>query len=69
MQLECILDVVVAREAELLRKLLHRGVQVADARGKLPTVRKLLLEVHELGTGLRLNLKTNISTSKVRNLC
>jgi hypothetical protein len=46
----------VAREAELARKFLDRGMKVPDARSKLPAVRKLLLEVYKLGAGLGLDL-------------
>jgi hypothetical protein len=51
----------VARKAELARKFLNRGMQVPDARGKLPAVRKLLLEIYKLGAGIGKNI-TIIST-------
>jgi len=54
----------VAREAELPRKFLDRGMQVTDARSKLPTVRKLLLEVYKLGAGIGLDLKKINKTFK-----
>ncbi len=58
----------MARKAELARKFLDRGMQVSDARSKLPAVLKLLLEVYKLGAGIGLDLKrkntTIISTSK-----
>ncbi len=49
----------MAREAELARKFLDRGMKVPDARSKLPAVRKLLLEVYKLGAGIGLDLKNN----------
>ena len=48
----------MAGQAELAGKLLDRGMLLSDAHGKF-ALGKLLLEVCQLGAGLRLYLQEN----------
>ena len=51
------LDVIMAGQAELAGKLLHRGMQLVDAHRELAAISELRLEVRQLRAGLILDLQ------------